>query len=68
MAVQTLSKAGWALGFLSFVVKRLLKRKTVVSQQVDDSDWRGQLKPAQEADPAFIAHVTADAQEHLGKH
>ena len=38
--------------------------RTVVSQQFDDPDRRGQLEPAQEVDAAFVCHVTVDMQEH----
>lgn len=54
LAVGVLFPAGVAVGELT----------TIVGQQLDDLDRRGQLEPAQEVDAAFVCHVTVDMQEH----
>lgn len=38
--------------------------RTVVGQHFDDLDRRSQLRSVQEVNAVFIAHVTADVQEH----
>lgn len=52
-----------ATGLPVFCCEAVGELRTVVSQQFDDPDRRGQLEPAQEVDAAFIAHVTVDVQK-----
>lgn len=67
MAVQTLSKACWQLGFPSFFCEEDGELRTVVGQKFDDPDRRSQLEPLLEVDHSFVGRVTVDVQNYSAR-